>query len=245
MPRNDEWSYSVDCGVRTQNALQSRFISQYTYFQNFDVEIHSLENFNAKEFFMQISHYHDYQLSRLVGHCVREIVSNILISGKCIYHFHNKNIDWKFVVPTELGGPKQFAKNVLLLKDFTLEKTKLYMQNFQENKANRYLNLERMNEEHIIAASKAFASWGFNLLNPSDVTGFYLAYEHLKQERAKAILRDYVLSEIEKNLIKMGFNVKFKVLKVHTQKDFDVAIEKLQQGTLTSIDAMNIKEAFA
>ena len=57
-----------------------------------------------------------------MGHCVREIVADMLISGSCIYRFDKKKRDWKFAIPEELGGEKFFAKKVLLLNDFLQEK---------------------------------------------------------------------------------------------------------------------------
>jgi len=67
----------------------------------------------------------------------------------------------------------------------------------------------------------------------------------LKVERTKAILRDYVLSTIEKNLNSMGYDIKFKVSKIRSASDLDNEIEKLNKGLLSPTDAFEIKEAFA
>lgn len=235
--KGSEWSYSIECGNGPKSFFHSRFVSQYTFFQKFEISLIGQEYFNIMEPFSQISRYSETQIAVQAGHCVREIVSYMLISGSCIYHFGKKGCDWKFAIPEELGGEKLFAKNVLLLNDFLQEKANLYMQNSS--------NLKRINKEHLIAASKAFRSWGFYLTDASDATGFYLAYAHLKMERAKAILRDYVLSTIEKSFNSMGYDIKFKLSKIRSKSDFDKEIEKLNKGLLSPTDAFKIKEAFA
>lgn len=238
MKKNDsEWSYSIECGNGPNSLFHSQFVNQYTFFQKFEISIVGQENFNIMDVLSQISPYSETRIAEQMGHCVREIVADMLISGSCIYRFDKKKYDWKFVIPGELGGRKLFAKKVHLLNDFLQEKTNLYMQNRSISK--------RINKEHVVAASKAFHSWGFCLTNASDVTGFYLAYMHLKVERAKAVLRDYVLSTIEKNLNSMGYGIKFNVSKTRSMSDFDNEIEKLNKGLLSPTDAFEIKEAFA
>lgn len=246
MKKNDsEWSYSVLCGKGPVFGFHTRFINQYTYFQKFDVKIIGAENVNLMDLFSQISHCSERQIAIQLGHCVKEIVTKMLISGCCIYHFEKKQRDWKFTIPDELGGEKLFSKNVLLLNDFLQEKANLYMQDSKECKNTRDLNLKNIYDNHIEAASKAFISWGFSLIDPSKATAFYLAYMHLKTERAKAILRDSVLFSMEKYLNEMGYDIKFKLSKVRTMNDIDKEMEKLNNGLLSTIDAFNIKEAFA
>ena len=144
-----------------------------------------------------------------------------------------------------MGGEKLFSKNVLLLNDFLQEKVNQYMLDSKKNKNTRDLNIKELYGNHIDAASKAFASWGFSLIDSSKATAFYLAYIHLKTERAKAILRDSVLFSMEKYLNEMGYDIKFKLSKVRTMNDIDKEIEKLNDGLLSTIDAFKIKEAFA
>lgn len=238
MKKNDsEWSCSVVCGSGPSSAFHSRFVNQYTFFQKFEISIVGQENFNIMDVLSQISPYSETRVAVQMRHCVREIVADMLISGSCIYRFDKKKRDWKFAIPEELGGEKFFAKKVLLLNDFLQEKAKLYMQNSSI--------LKRIYKEHLIAASKAFRCWGFYLTDASDVSGFYLAYAHLKVERTKAILRDYVLSTIEKNLNSMGYGIKFKVSKIRSMNELDKEIEKLNKGLLSPTDAFEIKEAFA
>ncbi len=246
MKKNDsEWSYSVLCGKGPVFGFHTRFINQYTYFQKFDVKIIGTENVDLIDLFSQISHCSERQITIQLGHCVKEIVTKMLISGCCIYHFEKKQRDWKFTIPDELGGEKLFSKNVLLLNDFLQEKANQYMLDSKKDKNTRDLNIKELYDNHIDAASKAFASWGFSLIDPSRTTAFYLAYIHLKVERAKAILRDAVLILMEKYLVDMGCNVKFELSKVRTMNDIDKEIEKLNNGMLPTIDAFEIKEAFA
>ena len=238
MKKNDsEWSYSIECGNGPNSLFHSRFVNQYTFFQKFEINIVGQEDFNIIDLLSQISPYSENRVAVQMGHCVREIVADMLISGSCIYHFDKKKRDWKFAIPEELGGERLFAKKIPLLNDFLQEKADLYMQNSSISK--------RINKEHLVAASKAFRSWGFYLTDASDVSGFYLAYAHLKVERAKAILRDYTLSTMEKYLNGMGYNIKFNVSKIRSASDLDNEIEKLNKGLLSPTDAFNIKEAFA
>ena len=246
MKRNDsEWSCSVQCGNGPVSGFHTRFINQYTYFQKFDAKIIGVENIDLMDLLSQISSYSEKDISVQLGHCVDEIVSDMLISGFCIYHFEKKQRDWKFTIPEELGGEKLFSKNVLLLNDFLQEKVNQYMLDSKKDKNIRDLNIKEMYDNHIDAVSKAFASWGFCLIDPSKATALYLAYIHLKVERAKAILRDSVLLAIEKNLNEMGYKVKFELSKVRTMNDIDKEIEKLNNGFLPTIEAFEIKEAFA
>ena len=238
MKKNDsEWSCSVVCGSGPSSAFHSRFVNQYTFFQKFEISIVGQENFNIMDVLSQISPYSETRVAVQMRRCVREIVANMLISGSCIYHFDKKLRDWKFAIPDELGGEKFYTKKVLLLNDLLQEKMNLYMQNSSI--------LKRLHKEHLIAASKAFRTWGFYLTDASDVTGFYLAYAHLKVERTKAILRDYVLSTIEKNLNSVGLGVKFNVSKIRSMSELDKEIEKLNKGLLSPTEAFEIKEAFA
>ena len=238
MKKNDsEWSYSIECGNGSNSLFHSQFVNQYTFFQKFEISIVGQEDFNITDLLLQISPYSETRIAEQMGHCVREIVADMLISGSCIYRFEKQRCDWEFAIPEELGGEKFFAKKVLLLNDFLQEKAKLYMQNSSI--------LKRIYKEHLIAASKAFRCWGFYLTDASDVSGFYLAYAHLKVERTKAILRDYVLSTIEKNLNSMGYDIKFNVSKIRSASDLDNEIERLNNGLLSPTDAFNIKEAFA
>lgn len=244
--RNDsEWSCSVQCGNGPVSGLHTRFINQYTYFQKFDVKIIGAENVDLMDLFSQISSYNEEDISVQLRHCVNEIVSDMLISGFCIYHFEKKHRYWKFTIPDELSGEKFFSKNVLLLDDFLQEKANQYMLDSKKDKKIRDLNIKEMYDNHVDAASKAFASWGFSLIDPSKATAFYLAYMHLKAERAKAILRDSVLFSIEKYLNEMGYEIKIELSKVRTKNDIDKEIEKLNNGILPTIDAFGIKESFA
>ena len=244
--RNDsEWSYAVLCGNGPVSAFHTRFINQYTYFQKFDVKIFGAEKVNLMDLFSQISPYCENQIAVQLGHCVNEIVSKMLVSGCCVYHFEKKQRNWKFIIPKELGGKKYFSKSVVLLNDYLEEKANLYMQDSKECENTRDLNLKNIYDNHIEAASKAFISWGFSLIDPSKTTAFYLAYMHLKTERAKAILRDSVLFSMEKYVNEMGYDIKFKLSKVRTMNDIDKEMEKLNNGLLSTIDAFNIKEAFA
>lgn len=246
MKRSDsEWSYSIKFKKGTNSAFHSRFINQYTFFQKFELMVTGQEAFNAMELFSQISPYNDNQISAQAQHCISEIVAHMLISGSCIYYFDKKKTNWKFAIPEELGGEETFAKNVILLDDFLENKAKLFLQFSQEDKKNRHSNLKKVYDEHLIAAAKAFRSWGFYLTDASDVTGYYLAYAHLKTERAKAILRDYVLSTIEKNLIYMGYDIKFEMKKIRSMRDFEEEIKKMEKGLLSPTDAFKIKEAYA
>ena len=238
MKKNDsEWSYSIECGNGPNSLFHSRFVNQYTFFQKFEINIVGQEDFNIIDLLSQISPYSETRIAEQMGHCVRKIVSDMLIAGSCVYHFDKKHCDWMFAIPEELCGKRFFAKKILLLNDFLQEKTNLYMQNSSISK--------RINKEHLITASKAFRSWGFYLTDASDVSGFYLAYAHLKVERTKAILRDYVLSTIEKNLNSMGYDIKFNVSKIRSASDLDNEIEKLNKGLLSPTEAFEIKEAFA
>ena len=199
--KNDsEWSCSVQCGKGPVFGFRTRFINQYTYFQKFDAKIFGIENIDLMDLFSQISPYNEKDISIQLGHCVNEIVSNMLVSGFCVYHFEKKQRDWKFAIPEELGGEKTFAENILLLNDFLQEKTNQYMLDSKNDRNTRNLNIKELYDNHIDAASKAFASWGFSLIDPSKATAFYLAYMHLKAERAKAILRDSVLFTLEKKI---------------------------------------------
>ena len=246
MMKNDsEWSCSVQCGNGPVSGFHTRFINQYTYFQKFDAKIIGAENVDLMDLLSQISHCRERQIAIQLRHCVKEIVTKMLISGCCIYHFEKKQHDWKFTIPDELGGEKLFSKNVLLLNDFLQEKVNQYMLDSKKNKNTRDLNIKELYGNHIDAASKAFASWGFSLIDSSKATAFYLAYIHLKTERAKAILRDSVLFSMEKYLNEMGYDIKFKLSKVRTMNDIDKEIEKLNDGLLSTIDAFKIKEAFA
>ena len=246
MKKNDsEWSCSVQCGNGPASISHTRFINQYISFGRFEVKILGMENDDVMDLFSQISHYCGNQVAIQLGRCVKEIVAKMLISGCCIYHFEKKQHDWKFTIPDELGGEKFFSKNVLLLNDFLQEKVNQYMLDSKKDKNIRDLNIKEMYDNHIDAVSKAFASWGFCLIDPSKATAFYLAYIHLKVERAKAILRDAVLILMEKYLVDMGCNVKFELSKVRTMNDIDKEIEKLNNGMLPTIDAFEIKEAFA
>ena len=246
MMKNDsEWFCSVQCGNGLDSIFHTRFINQYISFGRFEVKILGMENDDVMDLFSQISHYSGHQVAIQLGRCVKEIVAKMLISGCCIYHFEKKQRDWKFTIPDELGGEKFFSKNVFLLNDFLQEKANQFMRDSKENVKIRNLNKKRMYDDHIDAASKAFALWGFSLIEPSKATAFYLAFVHLKIERAKAILRDYVLFSLEKKLNEMGYNIKFELSKVRTKNDIDKEIEKLNNGLLSTKDAFEIKEAFA
>lgn len=242
---DSEWSCSVQCGSCPNSIFHTRFVNQYTFFGKFEVKILGTEDIDVMGLFSQISHYSENQIAAQLGHCVKEIVTKMLVSGCCTYHFERKLRDWEFAIPEELGGEKNFAKNILLLNDFLQEKADQYMLDSKKGKNIRNLNLKKVYDNHIDAASRAFASWGFCLIDPSNATAFYSAYIHLKIERTKAILRDFVLSTIEKYLNEMGYNIKFKLSKVRTMNDVDKEIEKLNDGLLSTIDAFKIKEAFA
>ena len=117
MKNNDsEWSCSVECGNGSNSLFHSQFVNQYTFFQKFEISIVGQEDFNITDLLSQISPYSETRIAEQMGHCVREIVADMLISGSCIYRFDKKKRDWKFAIPEELGGEKFFAKKVLLLK---------------------------------------------------------------------------------------------------------------------------------
>jgi len=104
---------------------------------------------------------------------------------------------WKIEIPSQLDGKKGFQQIINKLDKFDSLMPKF----FQEDMSQQY-NHREYRELNFIFNTKTTLKWGWSLrdLDTDSKTEFYLLYQKLQFKWALAVLREYIIEELNKLL---------------------------------------------
>ena len=223
------------------SVFHRNFINQYCFFDEIKYVINGNDKNEGLLFLVSLekSSINEDTLRNVM----ERVIEDLLYDGFCVYLIECKSKKTKLVfeIPKELGGKRKFKKNRYFLKDFVQEKMNDYMLLMQQNKSTAYLKLHESYEEHCLAAERAFSEWGFVSSDSLPVSSFYVAYQRLKIEHTKALLRNYIVEQINRFLKSMKIDARIKLLETLSPLDIERKIEELYRGNLLIKDAAHIR----
>lgn len=148
--------------------------------------------------------------------------------------------------PRELGGARKLMRIVgemegmdrASMPEFVLKDMKE-----QKNQSCYDFEVHREGIECHLARITKNIGWPIRTMINQRCTEFYLMHRMLMFERSKAILREYVIAQINHALArigeKLGFEARVCVDGLHTVSDWTDAIRRLQKGTFQFAEAWN------
>lgn len=151
-----------------------------------------------------------------------------------------------FQMPSALGGRAGFKRTLADLhhlgeagtSQFVLED----MNSGGENRSGYDFAAHRLSQdEHLARVTKQWGWMGRNMLRER-ITSFYQFHRSLVFEKAKAILREHIISELNRHLAdlgsRLGFDVQIVVSGLPSSSDCETAIDQLTAGKMQFKDVV-------
>ena len=220
------------------------FINQFCFFDEIKYKVIGKGECDCVSLLSALENIFGYAKSDSLHSVIEGIIEDMLYDGSCAYliEYNSNELKLEFEIPKNLGGKRLFRKNKYFLKDFLQEKMNSYISDLQQDKTTAYLKLRESYNEHCLAMERAFCDWGFVSSDSLPVSSFYVAYQRLKIERTKALLRDYIVERINKLLSSMNIDARISLVEdVLSPLDIEQKIEALNSGDLMIKDAAGIR----
>lgn len=150
-------------------------------------------------------------------------------------------------IPKTFGGVKKFKKllsNLQWISKYTFPE--FAMKDIAQQKQTKGYDFltYRKNQNTILVKITKHLGWTARGTFDDETLEFYQIYKLLKFEKTKAILREYILRELNKTFKiigkKMGFNAKIKIEGIPLSQDFDKYLSQLKDGVLPFSDAVKL-----
>ncbi len=135
----------------------------------------------------------------------------VLPSNKTVNILDTNNI-WRIEIPKALGGKRGFKRMLSRIDGFDSMGPKFFMQDMQNMKySNHVYSSTYTRANHIyIAKSASMFGWNQRNIDANDKNEFYIFYQLLSFYHAKAILRESIVKELNKLLMRL--EVKSKII---------------------------------
>jgi len=150
-----------------------------------------------------------------------------------------------FTFPKSLGGRLKLRKMIKVFK--MLSKNSFPKFVFEDMAGVQppsgfELKIYKERQENLVASITRDIGWNARRLFSERSLESYEIYRYLKFEKTKAILRDYILSELNNALVKIGekmhFNASIIIEGLPSPKEYDNWISQLVEGTISFSDAI-------
>jgi hypothetical protein len=142
-------------------------------------------------------------------------------------------------IPKILGGVRKFKKvlsNLQWLSQCTIPEFAMKDMAIQQQTKGYDFSIYRKNQEIFLAKTTRHLGWAARGTFTDISLEFYQIYRYLKFAKTKAILREYILHELNKALKvigdKMGFKAKIRLEGMPSAQDYDNYIRRLIDGSL-------------
>jgi len=150
-------------------------------------------------------------------------------------------------IPKAIGGVKKYKKlltELHWLSKCTIPEFVREDMSVQQEIKGYDFSIYRENQEIFLAKITKHLGWTARGTFSERSFEFYQIYRYLKFERTKAILREYVLDNLNKSLKiignKMGFKARIKLEGIRSHEDYDSYTKQLIDGSLQFSDAVKL-----
>lgn len=150
-------------------------------------------------------------------------------------------------IPKAIGGVKKFKRlltELQWLSKCTIPEFAMKDMSVQQETKGYDFSIYRENQEIFLAKITKHLGWTARGMFSERSFEFYQIYRYLIFERTKAILREYVLNNLNKSLKIIGNKVEFKArIKLEgipSHEDYDNYIKQLFDGSLQFSDAVKL-----
>jgi len=150
-------------------------------------------------------------------------------------------------IPKAIGGVKKFKRlltELQWLSKCTIPEFAMKDMSVQQETKGYDFSIYRENQEIFLAKITKHLGWTARGMFSERSFEFYQIYRYLIFERTKAILREYVLNNLNKSLKIIGNKVEFKArIKLEgipSHEDYDNYIKQLIDGSLQFSDAVKL-----
>lgn len=149
--------------------------------------------------------------------------------------------------PRQLGGAHRLRKTIDQLawvSKETIPKFSMKDMELQKQQPGYEFSLYRENQDIFVMKLTKGLGWPARSLSSEKLLEFYQLYRYLRFERAKAILREHIINELNRTLIqvgkKVGFSAKIILDNCYTAKDVEGFISQLIEGKLQFSEILNV-----
>lgn len=149
--------------------------------------------------------------------------------------------------PPQLGGERRLRKMIDQLawvSKETVPKFSMKDMELQKQQPGYEFSLYRENQDIFVMKLTKELGWPARSLSSEKLLEFYQLYRYLRFERAKAILREHIIKELNRTLIrvgkKVGFSAKIVLNNCYSSKDIDGYISQLIDGKLQFSEIIKI-----
>jgi hypothetical protein len=149
--------------------------------------------------------------------------------------------------PRQLGGVfrlKKIVDQLAWASKETIPKFSMKDMELQKQQPGYDFSLYRENQDIFVLKLTKYLGWPARSLSSGKLLEFYQLYRYLYFERAKAILREYIIKELNRALIrvgnKVGFSAKIVLNNCYSAKDIEGYINQLIAGELQFSETLKI-----
>ena len=141
--------------------------------------------------------------------------------SKKIFNFLNSKNTWQLTMPYVLRGKDGFRNILSNLRKFNSSGPKFYFEDLEKGSLSNSFNYMNYRRKIHVFLRRSTLNWGWNLrdLDREEKTEIYHYYQYITFFWAKAILRDYIIDEINDLFKKLEINSKIKVSGIPTPKE--------------------------
>jgi len=149
--------------------------------------------------------------------------------------------------PRQLGGAHSLKRTIdqlAWMSKETIPKFSMKDMEFQKQQPGYDFSLYRESQDIFVLKRTKNLGWPARSLSSEKLLEFYQLYRYMCFERAKAILREHIIKELNKALIrvgkKVGFSAKIVLNNCYSAKDIEGYINKLIEGKLQFSETLKI-----
>lgn len=149
--------------------------------------------------------------------------------------------------PRQLGGVRRLRRTIdqlAWISKETIPKFSMKDMELQKQQPGYEFSLYRENQDIFVLKRTKNLGWPARSLSSEKLLEFYQLYRYLYFERAKTILREHIIKELNRALIrvgkKVGFSAKIVLNNCYSSKDIDGYISQLIDGKLQFSEIIKI-----
>lgn len=148
---------------------------------------------------------------------------------------------WHIKLPRKLGTPRQHRKMLKRLNLLSEPMPEFALQDNTLGSSSKYdFMAHRRNKD--IAVEQTTSGWGSisSLSQIKGTTEYYYIVNRLQATHSQALLREHILSELNKSLVRLGLKSIIKAEGLKSSTEILEALKKLEKGTIGFSEALEV-----
>lgn len=162
------------------------------------------------------------------------------VLGKKVIAVPTKEL-WYVKMPQLLGGSSGYKKILSRLRKHGEVGPKFWLKDLDSMRAVNSFSLEEYTKESEIFIRQTTAVWGWNHRDVStkNTTEYYIVFRQLTFEWARAILREYILEQLNQLLTRLKIDCQVLVTGLPSSFDMLRCQQELERGNITFKEALD------